>query len=161
MIKRKKGICVECNKETWLANNALRLCNYHNKIRKMEKKKQKNVERGEDITLTELYQKIWDSRPHKSFLTGKTLDLIPRVFWKNIFCHCLAKGQNQYPKFKLKEYNIILLTPREHFLLDFGTEQSRDQYKTECESQGLPCDWGQIRALQETLKTKYNELDKD
>ena len=161
MISRKKGICRECpddGKDRWLANNRLRLCDYHNKKRKVENKKQKNIDKGEETTLAEFYNKVWESRPHKSFLTGTPLlEDKESSFWINQFAHVLPKGLSMYPKFKFYEKNIILLTAYEHTLLDFASENQRMMYQMLMRESGVQCDWEKIYTLRETLKQEYNE----
>lgn len=71
----------------------------------------------------EVFESIWKTRPHKSFLTGHPLDF----FNVSYFAHILSKGK--YPKYRLKRANIILLTVEEHFLLDQGTSEQREMYE--------------------------------
>jgi len=63
-------------------------------------------------TQKEMYDWIWDNRPHESALSGKTL--LPKghfqFYWQ--FLHVLPKGS--YPSYKLKSDNILLALPDEH-----------------------------------------------
>ena len=102
---------------------------------------------------SELYKEIWYSREHKSFLSGKPLNIEEGTsFWFNIFAHALAKGKAKYPKFKLYSKNIILLTPQEHNLLDFCSSDDREDY-----AKRNGCDWKKVYDIQEELKSEYKE----
>lgn len=63
-------------------------------------------------TQKEMFDWIWDHRPHKSELSGDPLIPKGQLQWHWQFAHILAKGQ--YPKFKLNAKNIMLMTPKEH-----------------------------------------------
>jgi len=60
----------------------------------------------------QLFQYIWDTRPHVSELTGNTL--LPKNHWQWHwqFLHVLPKGQYTY--YKLNSENILLALPEEH-----------------------------------------------
>jgi hypothetical protein len=105
-------------------------------------------------TLTELYKQLWDTRPHVSFLSDIEIN-IPEGsdWWFNIFAHVLAKALNKYPKYKLYAPNIIFLTPEEHRLLDFGTNEQRLKYAEEHN-----CSWNKIYNLAEELKSSYPNI---
>ena len=101
----------------------------------------------------ELYKAIWDSREHKSFLSGKPINLVEGSnFWFNVFAHVLAKGKAKYPKFKLYSKNIVMLTPEEHNLLDHCSSDEREKY-----AKRTGCDWNKIYNLAEELKEEYKE----
>ncbi len=93
----------------------------------------------------EIFKDIWNKRPHVSFLSNKKLN----EFSVSLFAHVLPKGQNKFPKWKLKPNNIILLTAEEHDLLDKGTKAQREKY-----AQQNNCDWNKIYKL-------YNQLEND
>ena len=61
---------------------------------------------------TELFNYIWETRPHKSELSG--FNLLPKGHyqWHWQFLHVLPKGT--YPRYKLNPKNIILGLPSEH-----------------------------------------------
>lgn len=94
----------------------------------------------------ELFKSVWENRAHVSELSGHKLGE-PVV---SMFAHLLPKGL--YPRFRLREDNIILLTPHEHYLLDFGTEEMREVY-----TEKYGCDWGVVYDKIEKLKIEYNE----
>lgn len=56
-----------------------------------------------------LFEAIWNSRPRKSFLTGEPLGNDAYAWF---FFHILPKGK--YPKFRLYDKNIILMTQQQH-----------------------------------------------
>ena len=60
----------------------------------------------------ELFNYIWENRPHISELTGKPLLPKGHYLWYNQFLHVLSKGQ--YKAYKLNPENIMLALPEEH-----------------------------------------------
>lgn len=95
---------------------------------------------------------IWSERQHISFLTGEVIYENPgTLMFVNCFAHLLSK--KNYPKFRLNKENIILLTPHQHFILDFGTESMRKKYE---EQHG--CSFDRIFELRDKLKKQYEEL---
>lgn len=93
-----------------------------------------------------IFEHIWETRPHKSFISGQDLDFYVYPYFFNLFAHVLSK--NKYPEFRLYDKNIILLTPYEHFLLDQGTEEQRSNYNA---------DWELIYKLKGDLIAEYSE----
>ena len=77
----------------------------------------------------ELFNYIWATRPHKSEISGQSLDNVPDYLWLNCFTHILPKGK--YPKWKYEAENIMLLLPIEHILVDAGTIDERKAYEEE------------------------------
>ena len=61
---------------------------------------------------TEMFNDIWETREHKSELTGKPLFNKNHYKWHWQFLHVLPKGT--YPKYKLNPDNILLALPDEH-----------------------------------------------
>lgn len=101
-----------------------------------------------------MFDSIWDSRDRVSYLSGRGLERYGGTeLYLNMFAHVLSKSQSKYPKFKLLEKNIILLTPREHHLLDHGTEAQREAYTNDS-----GCSWDRIWALRAELEKEYIEL---
>lgn len=142
MIKPKKGICTKCGKENYIVHKSGRLtdrvelCKYCNT-------KRTNKPTGE----YELFLKIWNEREHVSFLTGKRLidpfnnEIDPTSkFFVNCFAHVLSK--KQHPALRLEKDNIVLLSPAEHYLWDFGTIKQREDYSE---------DWYKLYNLRESL----------
>jgi hypothetical protein len=61
----------------------------------------------------EMFNWIWENRPHVSELTGEPLIENRNHFqWHWQFLHVL--GKQAYPSYKLREENIILALPEEH-----------------------------------------------
>jgi hypothetical protein len=99
-----------------------------------------------------MFDSIWSKRHHRSFLSGANLHWVAGTdFYPNVFAHLLAKGK--YPKFRLEEKNIVLLTPQEHELLDKGTEAQRQAY-----AKDNNCSWDEIYALRESYIVEYKSL---
>lgn len=105
-------------------------------------------------TEVDLFSRIWEDRPHKSFLSNKPLNFQEKSgLWYNLFAHVLAKGKAKYPRFKLYSKNIVLLTPQEHTLLDQSSKDQRDKYALQ-----NGCNWNKIYDLEEELKGHYKRL---
>jgi hypothetical protein len=68
----------------------------------------------------ELFAWIWDHRPRRSEISGKPLGNYPNAWF---FAHCVPKGSCGL--FKLKAFNIILMTPEEHNLYDHQTHKAK------------------------------------
>lgn len=64
------------------------------------------------MTLTELYNEIWNERPHVSELSGKPLLPKGHYKWHWQFLHVLNKGR--FPSMKFRKENILLALPEEH-----------------------------------------------
>jgi hypothetical protein len=60
----------------------------------------------------EMFNWIWENRPHVSEISGEQLPPKGHFQWAWSFAHILSKGT--YPKWKLNPHNIMLLTPKEH-----------------------------------------------
>lgn len=63
----------------------------------------------------EFFLKIWTERPHYCFESGQFLGYEPL---STMFHHILPKGQNKYKKYALEEWNIVLLDPNIHSLVE-------------------------------------------
>jgi hypothetical protein len=63
-------------------------------------------------TQSEMFNYIWETRPHFSELTGKPLLEPNYTKWHWQFLHVLPKGS--YPKWKFESDNILLALPEEH-----------------------------------------------
>ena len=137
----------DCKNNVWGKG----FCPYHQWMRTDKKPKPfkpRNKKTGE----LQLFYEIWDEREHVSFLTGRTINEKPgSLRFVNCFGHILNK--KNYPKFRLKKENIVLLDPEEHYLLDFGSEVQRQEYEFRND-----CDFGRIEELKEELLNEYKEL---
>lgn len=82
-------------------------------------------------TIKQLFEHVWETRDHKSEISGK--DLLPKghSLWHWQFAHVLSK--QAYPAYKLEEKNIMLVLPHEHTEQEKYTEfiERREQLKTE------------------------------
>jgi hypothetical protein len=63
-------------------------------------------------TQSEMFNYIWDTRPHYSELSDKELLQPNAINWHWQFLHVLPKGS--YPKWKFESDNILLALPDEH-----------------------------------------------
>ena len=152
----KKCTVVGCNGRLF----ARKVCKYHyRQLQKPIKKKTDRVPRIPKQTevysrfknQVEMFNHIWKLRPHVSELSDHKLeDYHGTDFWFNLFAHILPKGD--FPLFRLKEENIVLLTPYEHTLLDHGHKAQRDKYSSQ---------WGSLKAAAMRLHLEYKELDPD
>jgi len=131
-MQYKKGKCVECPEdepERYIVKKIAGhgYCYEHNEERKKERKasnpspspikRKKPLKRklysfkrkatGERI----LFESIWGTRVHRSFLDGTPLGN-DGYAW--LFAHVLRKAKGFWPKFKLYDKNIILLTKKQH-----------------------------------------------
>lgn len=91
----------------------------------------------------ELFQSIWATRPHVSFISGEPI----RNFDHWCFAHVLPKGT--YPDLKFSADNIVLLTREEHRIFDQGTQKERLEYK-----KAHPrCEWALLDDLKIELRS--------
>lgn len=158
MIKRKTLPCTECNdglpKPVAFSRgsqgpNPTILCEYHNKLRKDKERLPIGYRKSKSKKPTgelALFQAIWATRRHVSFLSGKPLGEFNVCY----FAHVISK--KQWPKGRLTDKNIILLTQEEHTLYDQGTEEQRAKYGY---------DWNKIYELKQQLKQIQHESDEN
>jgi len=100
------------------------------------------------------FDAIWSHREHISFLTNLPLDIYESSsLYLNMFAHVLPKGK--YGKWRLEDKNIVLLSPKEHFLFDNGTKKLREEYAKKMATQGYPCRWETLYDLVEKFKKDY------
>lgn len=69
----------------------------------------------------ELFRWVWDNRAHRSEVSGKPLGDTMNAWF---FAHILPKSI--YGLYKLKAFNIVLLTEDEHTLYDQNTDKAKD-----------------------------------
>lgn len=112
--------------------------------------------------LTQIINKIWVYSDKRSFISGLPLSKYELSdMFHNMFAHVLAKGQNKYPYFKLLAENIILVSPREHTILDHGSKGQQLLYSKEIRDKfngRYKVDWGKLDHKKEELLDLYNEL---
>jgi hypothetical protein len=108
------------------------------------------------VTEVLLFRTIWSYSEKKSFISNLWLrEFFGTIYFVNCFAHILAKGQNKYPYFKSYARNVVLLHPKEHFLLDHGSEEQRIQYALDVEEKGGKCDWQKLKDLELELQKEY------
>jgi hypothetical protein len=143
----KRGICEQCGEDSIITKPRLGLCYKCNNKRLRKQKSNKKEASGQ----YDLFLEIWDRRGPYSFVSNKPLsDFKDSKLFVNCFAHVLGKGA--YPAFKLREDNIVLLTPQEHFLFDHGTSVMREKY-----AEANNCSWEPLYHLKEILKKEYYE----
>ena len=94
-----------------------------------------------------LFEAIWNTRKRVSFLDGKPLGDCAYA-WN--FAHVLRKAKGHYPKFKLLDRNIILLTKRQHELYDENVRNPEFLIEKDVR-------WKKIFELREELRNEYNK----
>lgn len=140
----KYGVCEQCSVQTVITKPSLGLC-YKCNNKRLASKKERKKPTGE----FDLFCEIWDERDRVSFVSGKALhDFRETKLFVSCFAHILSKGA--FPKFRLNRDNIVLLTPHEHHLLDFGSETMRTNYGIQNN-----CSWDSLYELKEQLKNDY------
>lgn len=116
---------------------------------------------GAKLTQIMIFRQIWSLSVKKSVISGTFLrDLEGKDMWVNCFAHVLAKGQNKYPYFRYYAKNIALISPKEHHLLDNGTEDQRIAYAKEIEKKTngrCKVDWQKLYDLRDELEKEYKK----
>ena len=132
------GICCMCDdgKEKRLAKRRPPLCGYHYASEQRKKSAEKNKDKPKKVQKPlkrvplsykreptgelVIMKAMWDNmKEHKSFINSEPI----HVFNVRNFAHVLPKAQNRYPKFKLYEDNIKLLTYEQHDMWDNGVRE--------------------------------------
>ena len=131
-LQYREGICICHGKERLIVkrigtdkyclegNNARLIAKRGPKVYKPPKqrtplKRSKYVYKRKATGERTLFEAIWATRAHVSFLDGKPLGDDAYAWY---FAHVLRKAKGHYPKFKLYDKNIILLTRSQHDLFD-------------------------------------------
>jgi hypothetical protein len=147
-----KSDCTECTrKNVYILKHTYskKYCMVCNKKRVGDKAKEKIKKRKfykkENTGQMIVFDRIWKTRPHMSFVSNEKLnDVLMPVY----FAHVIPKAANRYPKFKLNERNIVLLTWDEHMQWDQGV---RADIKNNPK-------WDKMFALEADLKLEYKAL---
>ena len=151
MIERKKKVCkCGCGEEGYIyARGFLRDCDkrinpHKHGLAPKPKTASKIIKNSIKKPTGEkaLFEALWATRPHVSFVSGERVEPIAHTF-----AHCIPKGL--YPKSRLYDKNIVFLTPQQHYEFDFGTEESQRK---------LGGDWDKLYTLREELLKEYREL---
>jgi hypothetical protein len=96
-------------------------CKMHQYLRTDKKKSPIKQEKEETLngkTEIDIFNEIWEERPHVSELSGKPLpyDKTNMKMWVCQFLHVINKGRS--PALRLNKENILLGTPEEHRFQD-------------------------------------------
>ena len=75
----------------------------------------------------EMFEFLWDTKPHKSEISGRNLEQISLFF--SMFAHVLDK--KKYRLFRYNPDNILIVHPMEHVLIDHGNSEARRNYQNE------------------------------
>lgn len=136
MKKKKCKICLTKFTPTYSTVQMFcsRKCEYEYKKQKGSKKRKKTGEK-------ELFDKLWKTRKHVSFVSGEPLGDEAEV---QFFSHILTKGS--YPSLRLDPRNIQFMTKKEHVLWDFGKDKIKDDPK-----------WKHVFELRDKLRLEYYE----
>ena len=164
-MKYKFDKCSECVAEgndatVFIVNRRYVLCAKHNRIRldvQQGKKSGKSSYNRFSATFDyctrwgfkkemDMYVSIWNTRPHISWLTGRSVSFHPVSF-----LHVLAKGLNKYPHYRFNPDNVILGTREEHHLIDNGDEKLLAKYKKENPNFAIEA----FKQKRNKLKTQY------
>lgn len=155
-MENKKKICkgkgkykdIEgCGVLTYIFSNGLCLkcLNKHKTTIKKDKKYVKPIKYFKKPTgELELFNQIWNSRPHVSQISGQKLFDKSHKFWINQFMHVRGKGAD--PSNRLNRENIILATWEEHYNYDFHKHKVKDKPE-----------WRWVFELFNKIKSKNNE----
>lgn len=95
-----------------------------------------------------LFETIWNTRKRVSFLNGKPLGDDAYSWY---FSHLLRKAKGHYPKFKLYDKNIILLTRSQHDLFDNNVRNPEFLIAKDPR-------WQKVFDLRDVLLKEYGEL---
>ena len=117
------GRCHKCKRIRVLVNKKYELCRECNKQRLGVKTKTKPLKSYRKSTgeLT-LFHRIWNKRYHISAISKEPLN---KYFFEDpethkstlpFMCHHVLP-KSKYPKFRLCAWNIILITPEEHYII--------------------------------------------
>ena len=86
-----------------------------------DKKRERNAVRDE------FFRGIWESRPHKSEVSGKPLDYKFGKHMYFVFSHVVTKAA--YPALEYLSDNIVLMTREEHHTWEFSRHKVEDDPK--------------------------------
>jgi len=157
MIVKRIGIdfyCLEGNKARLEAKRGKKVpkpldrSKYQFKPRKTPLKPSKYQYKRKATGERALFEAIWATRPHVSFLDGKPLGDDAYAWF---FAHVLRKAKGHYPKFKLYDKNIILLTRSQHEKFDNNVRNPEFLIAKDPR-------WEKVFDLREELLKEYEKL---
>jgi hypothetical protein len=141
-----------CNNPVW---SHLKCRNHQWRRTDSKKPKPMNTVRKPTGEL-DLFKSIWEDRQqedgsHLSEISGMILDgWCNTSMFVNMFAHVIDKGKRD--DVRLVKDNIVIMTPKEHFLIHYGTIKQRQQYEQEHN-----CSFQIFFDKQEQLKIEYNK----
>jgi hypothetical protein len=99
----------------------------NNKQREKKEKARAGLQQrqGEDKSELDIFNEIWEERPHKSEVDGTLLFPKGHKLWHWQFSHLLPKGA--YPSSKFDKDNIVLMTWAQHQLWEFHPHKLREK----------------------------------
>jgi hypothetical protein len=116
-----------------------------------EKKIIRNINFGFKNEL-DMFEHIWEERPHKCEFTGESLErFYGTEYWFSCFLHLLPKGR--FPLFKLHSENVRLGFPLFHTIVDQGIKTDREKHPE--------WDWKLWDELVLQMKLEYIKFKKD
>lgn len=111
-MQRKQKICLGCGLPKYIFGHGLcDICYRRNKGKGFLRSKHR-----EPTGELEMFNQIWNERPHRSEISNQQLLPYGHELWVNQFCHNLPK--KLYEEFRLNKANIFLALPEEHTLYD-------------------------------------------
>ena len=142
-------ICIylDCNRPVFSKG----FCIYHYKKKRVKNTSDKLPKKTGEA---DLFRSIWNSRPHRSELSGVPLQRYEGTeYFHWMFAHILDK--KNFPLFRLEEENIMIVEPfNEHRLLDQGSSDQRIKFK---DNSKYIVDWDLFYQKKEYLLKKYHE----
>ena len=148
IVKKLPGrdLCVEGNRERLDARGTKRTS-------RTPILRNKPLNRGKGLTYKRkatgegvMFESIWGTRDHRSFLDGAPLGNDAYAWY---FAHILRKAKGFWPKFKLYDKNIILLTRKQHENYDLYV--NKPEILLEMDAR-----WQKVFDLREELLEEYS-----
>lgn len=120
-----------CKKHQWMRTDTIKSIK-HKSVKQRNEKSSRNkidfdIQQWGFDNETDMFEWIWQNRPHISEISKKDLNKVLNYF--AMFAHILPKGK--YPLFRYNPENIILVRPLEHVLIDQGSASARANYVKE------------------------------
>lgn len=156
MIKRKKKPCKGegCERVDYIVGHGLCVWCYNDRLKEKAREKKKNdsiqqrqgqgaAQDGTEKTERQLFEEIWNERPHVSEIDGTPLYPKGHKMWHWQFSHLLPKGI--YNKARLDKENIVLMTWAQHQMWEFHPHKLRDKEE-----------WKWVFEKRERLKKEYH-----
>lgn len=98
-------------------------------LRKISKKQKVRIEEGKEEGKKdrEMYAEIWKEKEHICYESGDKLGGEALTIY---FHHVLPKEDNKFPQYRHMKWNIILLSPRIHNMIEtFGMSRTPKVHK--------------------------------